>query len=97
MKLAAALFLVQSFRAVIAEPLGVHVAIGGPDSMVVSWSQHSAASPDGPKVRFGPDPNSITTEAVGETRSYLAGATLHNHVTLSPLQVRCMLSPPKLH
>jgi hypothetical protein len=93
MNLVAALILMQSFRLAVAEPLGVHVAIGGPDSMVVSWSQQSAASADGPKVQFGTNPNEYNVQSVGETRSYLAGALLHNHVTLSPLQVRSVIPP----
>ena len=51
-------------------------------------SQVSPAT-DVPSVRYGKDPQSLDlTSTEGETRAYLAGATVHNHVTLKPLEVR---------
>ena len=68
-------------------PVGVHTAIYGDDGMAVSWSTAAAFSEGAlPKVRFGPTSGALSAEASGESASYLAGAKVHHHVVLAPLE-----------
>ena len=84
--LAAVLLLcLQLLSGATTGPLGVHTAIHGDDGMAISWSTVAPLEKNAPLVRYGLISGELASQASGESRSYLDGATVHHHVVLSPI------------